>query len=332
MKYLKQLLKKAYWQEGNVSLKLFFVRQYMKHGFYRQHVFEDPKLHTDMYYFRAYKKHINWENPDKLDEKLGILKCKYGHNELSVQCADKYRVREYIEKRGLGYILNELYGVWDTWEDIDISSLPEKFALKRNNDAGGVLVVDNKAAADLKERVKKLGEGMNRECGLGAAELQYSRIEPCFIAEKYIGNNDGSFPYDYKFFCMNGKVRYILVCIGREKGKKMLRFIVDRDFILCPIMQGEQIVTNEEIQKYKPSILPEMLKIAETLSEPFPFVRVDLYDYNGKVLFGEMTFTPMGAVNGYINKEGQLLLGKYLDVSQKAFSREFINADIKERV
>lgn len=179
----------------------------------------------------------------------------------------------------------------------------------------------------MKEKIEKLGKGMVRNYGLIYAEYQYQYIEPCYVCEKYIEDETGNYPNDYKFFVMNGKARYILVCIGREEKGKMLRFMTDRDFRLFPVMPGEKQVTEEEIQQYRPEILNEMIFVAERLAKPFPFVRVDLYQYEGKVLFGELTFTPMGAMNTYINTIGQWIMGSYLDISEEAFSARIKSAD-----
>ena len=196
---------------------------------------------------------------------------------------------------------------------------------------GGLIVKDKKKEKDLDEKVEKLGKGMVRDCGLIFAEYQYQYIEPCYICEKYIENEDGRYPYDYKFFVMNGKARYILTCIGREEKGKMLRFMTDRDFRLFPVMPEERQVTDEEIQQYRPQVLNEMISAAERLAEPFPFVRVDLYQYEGKVLFGELTFTPMGCMNTYINTIGQQIMGSYLDISEKTYSARIVSADRRRK-
>lgn len=293
----------------------------------------EPARYAEKLYYGHYGKLINWNAPSLLDEKLNILKTGlYLNNKLIIQCTDKYRVREYIAECGLSNILNELYGVWADYKDIDILKLPDSFALKRNNDCGGVLIVKNKEKEPcLKEKIEKLGKEMTLQYGLEYVEYQYQHIEPCYICEKYIETQDGGYPYDYKFFVMNGKARYILVCVGREKEDEMLRFITDREFRLFPVMPDEEQVTNEYIQQYRPEILNEMISVAERLAEPFPFVRVDLYQHDGKALFGELTFTPLGAINSYINMIGQRIMGSYLDVSEEAYSPKIVSADCRRK-
>ncbi len=328
---VKMLCKALKTVHFRVKRKIFFMER--KKGLKEKEIKTEPKKFAEENYYYIYGKHIDWKNPVLFDEKLTILKTGlYFNNELVIQCADKYRVRQYVEECGLKNILNELYGVWTDYKEIDISKIPDKFALKRNNDAGGGLILkDKKRETQLKEKIEKLGEGTVRNYGLIFAEYHYQHIEPCYICEKYIEDESGGYPHDYKFFVMNGKVRYILVCVGRDDKNNMLRFMTDRDFRLFPVMPEERQVTDEEIQQYRPQVLNEMISVAERLAEPFPFVRVDLYQYEEKVLFGELTFTPMGALNTYINSIGQWIMGSYLDISEGAYSTRIVSADRRRK-
>ncbi len=314
-----------------IKRKIFFVKR--KKGLTEREMRTEPEKYGEEIYYYTYGKHIDRKNPVFLDEKLTILKLGlYANNELIIQCSDKYRVRQYVEECGLKHILNELYGVWTDYKEIDVAKLPNQFVIKRNNDTGGILIVkDKKKETHLAEKIEKLGRGMTRDWGLFFAEYQYQYIEPCYICEKYIEDESGGYPNDYKFFVMNGKVRYILVIVGRETKNNMLLFMTDRDFRLFPVMPDEKMVTDEEIQQYRPQILSEMISVAERLAEPFPFVRVDLYQYEGKVMFGELTFTPRGALNTDKNMIGQWIMGSYLDISEKACSARILSADRRRK-
>lgn len=276
-----------------------------------------PEQVSNKKFKACYHRDIDWEQPVMFDEKLMVLKCRqYRKNELVIQCCDKYRVQEYVKACGLGSILNEQYGMWKRAKDIPLEELPDRFVVKRNNDAGGVLVVTDKAKEPrLERKLKELESGLSKKHGILWGELQYQYIKPCLVAEKYIGLEDGSFPYDYKVFCMNGRACCTLVCVGREDHDSLLRFMVDREFQLIDIMcEKEKPQKNEEIQSWKPSGYDKMLAAAEKLAAPFPFVRVDLYEVEGKLLFGEMTFTPMSCINDYFTPEGQQLLGSWLQI------------------
>ena len=283
----------------------------------------NPKRFLNRLFKKHYKRDICWDNPELLDEKLMILNSTvYYKNQTVIDCADKYKVREYVESCGLKHILNTLYGVWDTPDQINIDELPESFVLKKNNDAGGVVVVRDKSEEkELDKKINNLGKNQNRKHGVCNGESHYQYIKPRIICEKYIGEEDGRFPYDYKFFCMNGEVRCALICVDREKKDEVLGlFVVDTNFEIISegnIMSksyGKQY-TSDDILKYRPKLWAELIKTAEILSKPFPFVRVDLYEFQGEILFGELTFTPRGCIHDYFSMEGERLLGRWLEIA-----------------
>ena len=276
-----------------------------------------PRFYSNILFGVAYKKLINWKNPVWFDEKLNCLKCGlYWNNDDIIMCADKYRVREYIESKDLGYILNEIFWNGDDFTNINIEEFPNSFVIKRNNDCGGLVIVTDKDKEEkLDIKMQNLLESESRTFGLSEAEYHYQYITPHYFVEKFLGTSDGHFPYDYKFFCMNGKPRVALICVGREDECDLLRFTVDMNFHLLQYMVGEKYVEDEMIQRFRPQIWEELKCTAEKLAGDFPFVRVDLYDVDSKVVFGEMTFTPMGCRNKYFSEEAQLKLGAMLDIS-----------------
>lgn len=277
---------------------------------------KDPRKFSNHMFKLHYHRNIDWENPVLFDEKCMVLKCtKYYKNDQIIQCSDKYRVREYVISCGLEHTLNDLLGVWDDASQINIEELPKQFALKCNNDCGGVLVVSDKdMETNLQARIKKLNSRLTRKYGVNTGEIHYQDIKPCIICEKYIGEKDGSFPNDYKFYCMNGKVRCVLVCKNRDDKDKFDTFMVDEQFKLLDIRKNQFVHTDEELEAEKPALFEEMIKTAEILAKPFPFVRVDLYNFENKVLFGELTFTPHGCIHDHISLEGQRLLGSWMEI------------------
>jgi len=276
----------------------------------------DPHKFSNRIFKKQYHRDIDWNNPVLFDEKCMVLKCtKYLKNDQIVQCTDKYRVREYVTSCGLERTLNDLLGVWDDASQINIDELPNQFVLKCNHDSGGVLVVpDKEREKNLQARIEKLNARLKRRYGVRTGEIHYQDIKPCIICEKYIGEDDGSFPSDYKFYCMNGKVRCVLVCKNRDDRDKLDTFMVDEQFKLLDIRRNQFVHTDEELEAEKPALFEEMIKTAEILAEPFPFVRVDLYAFDNKVLFGELTFTPHACIHGRISMEGQKLLGSWMEI------------------
>lgn len=292
----------------------FILKRYRKSKLWTKNVTKNLPLHQKFMYWEFCQKWPNLKTPKTFDEKLLYLNSHdYFGDPLVSKCADKIAVQDYVREKGYPDILNELYGTYTPDETIDTSIFPDSFVLKRNNDCNSFIIVkDKNKEKNLDARIKKLQAGFTNTFGYSTCECHYRDIPHKVLVEKYMEDSHGNFPPDYKFFCMNGVPEYLLICIGRNDHDNMLRFVVDMDFNLVPIMPDEKPITNEEIQQYKPENFDKMKEIATKLSEDFPFVRCDLYDFDGKIVFGELTFTPMGCFNHYFSEEGQLLLGNKL--------------------
>lgn len=269
-----------------------------------------PKLYSKMLYKKNLKKELNLKNPTLFNEKLMYLKLNdYYKNKLISDCADKYEVRKYIKKCGCGEILNELYGVYDSVEDIKWDELPNKFVLKCNHGCGFNIICDDKLKLDVKEAKKKLKKWMKERFGYATCELHYLDIEPKIICEKYLETKDGILPNDYKIYCFNGEPKIILVCTEREKKLKLSFF--DTEWNVMDI--GTEKYKSESIPE-KPKNLEKMLEDARKLSKDFKFVRADFYECEDKVIFGELTFTPAGCYATYYNEKGNEVLGNMLKI------------------
>lgn len=272
-----------------------------------------PKLTSKIYYETKLKKKLNLKKPVTFNEKLMWLKLnEYEHNELITQCADKYKVREYVKKCGCNEILNELIGVYDNVDDIDFEKLPDKFVLKCNHAAGYNIICKDKSKLDINKTKKQLKKWMKSNYWKYVAELQYKNIDKKIVCEKFLDSKDGNAIEDYKIYCFNGKPLFCMVCIERNLGKPKYYFM-DRDWRLMRINPaGINAPDNFKIDK--PACVEKMYMYAEKLSKPFKFVRTDFYDYNGKIIFGELTFTPAGCVDGnYVNCV-QEKLGKMIQI------------------
>lgn len=272
-----------------------------------------PTLATKYFYKKNVGKSLNLSNPKDFKEKLQWLKLNtYYNNPLITQCADKVEVRKYIAKKGLSDILNEVIGIYSSFDEIDWEELPNKFALKGNHGCGYNLICDDKGKLD-KNIVKHQVEGwMHEKYWLRYAEVNYKFIKPQIIIEKYLDTDQGFLPYDYKFYCFNGKPECVLVMVGREQ--EMHAAFMDMKYNVISLNEKYSIKDFQIPEK--PKCFDKMVEIAGILSKDFPFVRVDLYDNDGKVVFGELTFTPAG---GYrtsettINKNGyQITMGELL--------------------
>lgn len=275
-----------------------------------------PEKLIKVWYKQKYKRDIDLVNPKTIDEKINWMKL---HSDISLwtKCADKVEVRKFIEERGLGHVLNTIYGVYDRAEDIDFDSLPDSFVLKTSNGGGGkqVLIVKKKAELKISETRKLLNRWLKQEVGYIYYEPQYFGIKPRIIAEKYIKPecNEVSL-VDYKFHCFNGEVTSVLLCSDRELNESVHYSVYDMGWNLHPKNVIEKYRTNQTYPK--PFSFEKMIEFSRVLSKGIPYVRIDWYDVNGNPVFSEMTFTPAGGFQHAYSCEYLEELGRYLDLKQ----------------
>ncbi len=266
-----------------------------------------PKFSAILLFIYKTHKKPNLKNPKTFNEKTTKLKLTYKDNMLVSQCADKYGVREYIKSKGLENILNELYLVCDTPEEIDFSKLPDKFALKCTHGCGYNIICDDKNKLNIEKAKKKLKKWLKEKCGLASTELQYLNIKPRIICEKYLCTEKGKLPLDYKIYCFKGKPECILVCSEREKKLKLSYYDLN-----WKRLEYETECWSAQKDIDKPKNLEKMLDYASKLSEDFEFVRVDFYNDEGKIIFGELTFTPAACCAPYYTEKANIELGKLM--------------------
>ncbi|MCQ2279806.1 MAG: hypothetical protein MJZ49_03260 [Bacteroidales bacterium] len=233
------------------------------------------------------------KNPNTLDEKIQWMKLHYyKDNALVCQCADKFRVREYVASCGLDFILNDLIATYKSAAEINWDALPEKFVLKWNFGCGGNVICADKSKLDKQQAVSELNYFQKIKAHLIAAEPQY-KMEKVLLCEKFIETADGNAPVDYKFYCFNGVAKYVLCCVGRGEREKPAFFFFDRNWQLQRLNRSS-LNLPDDFTVPKPDGMDQLFEYAEKLSAPFPFVRADFYLENGKAYFGELTFTPGG--------------------------------------
>ena len=253
------------------------------------------------------------KNPQTSNEKILWLKLNtYYKNPLVTQCADKYAVREYVQKQGCGEILNELYGAWTNPDDIDFNALPDKFVLKNNYFYHMNLVVTDKSKLDIPATRKMLKEWLKSDGHLLRSEMQYAAIPKKIIAEKFIETEDGLAPADYKIYCCNGKPLYVMVCIGREQNVKPKFYYFDIKGNLQRELTRDGLKAPKDFKYDIPAGWDEMIKYAEKLSAPFPFVRADFYLEKRQVIFGELTFTPAAGLDAGKLHTTDLIIGEHI--------------------
>lgn len=266
-----------------------------------------------MYQARMDKK-LDLNNPTTFNEKLQWLKL-YDRNPLYPTLVDKYEVREYVKNKIGNQYLVPLLGVWDNFQDIDFSKFPNQFVLKTTHDSGGVVICSDKNKIDKIEVKKKINNSLRRNYYYGKREWPYKNVNPLIISEEYLNDEKSDELKDYKFFCFNGEVKVILVVEGIGSTKNPKRNFYDEEWNLLPF--NEEGASNITKKVDKPKNYSEMIEIAEKLSQDISFVRVDLYEVNDKIYFGELTFTPQAGFNKFDPDEYDSILGSWLNLPQK---------------
>lgn len=270
-----------------------------------------PALLVRLRYLARFHRLPHLRHPRDLNEKILHLKL-YSDTSLWTVCADKYRVRQYVEERGLGQYLVPLLGAWTKVEDIDFTALPPALIFKANNgDGKGTnLIVRDLPTADHAALRSTLTRWLTlRHIGALSAEPQYRGIPPMIIAEELLPLPQGeAWMVDYKIWCFNGKPCCILTCSERDADGVGL-MVYDLDWQAHP--EHMRACGDHRIAPLlpRPEGLDEMLRVAERLAEGFPEVRVDLYNIEGRIYFGELTFTSLGGMMNYFTPTFLRLLG-----------------------
>ena len=268
---------------------------------------------------------LDLKNPQTFNEKLQWLKLNDRKTEYTTM-VDKYEVKKYIaEKIGEEYVIPTL-GVWDNFDDIDIDLLPNQFVLKCTHDSGGLVICKDKSKLDIAKAREKINKALTRRFYYFGREWPYKAVKPRIIAEKYMVDESVSELRDYKFFCFGGVCKCLKVDFDR--------FIEHRANYYDP--QGNLLDLGEKIcppNKEKVIVLPDnkekMLQLAEKLSTNIPFLRVDFYDVNGKIYFGELTFFPASGWGEFTDKKWDYKLGEWIKLPDSIggcilLTREFV--------
>lgn len=266
------------------------------------------KAFIRLVYFIFFRKKINLKHPVTFNEKLNWLKIN-NRKEIYCRMVDKFEVKQYVKEHiGDKYII-ESYGVWDTFEDINFNELPNKFVLKCTHDSGSVVICKDKEHFDYKKAREKLKKGLKNNLFYWGREWPYKTVKPRIIAEKYLEDLADNDLKDYKFFCFDGNVKFLKVDFGRFTDHRANYYNLKGELLnigefVCPPDPNYKIVFPENFE--------EMIQLAKKLSTGFPFLRVDLYNVNNSIYFGELTFYPASALSPFINFSSDILLGQYI--------------------
>lgn len=270
-----------------------------------------PVLANKIMYMVLMNRNMNLKKPQTFNEKINWLKLyNYPENQLVIKCTDKYAVREYVESKGLSSILNDLYGVYENVSEINWDKLPNEFVLKCNHGCGYNIICDDKNKLNINKSNKNLKKWMNENFALVSCEPHYSKIDRKIICERYLGKDI----LDYKFFCFKGKPEFLYIsraCNGSHHGLKVDFFSMEGNKM--PFKRSDHdsfdtlpnMISNLEYAK----------KICRILSQDFEFVRVDLFEVEGKIYFSELTFSPSSGMMPIEPIEYDKKLGEMIDLN-----------------
>lgn len=272
-----------------------------------------PAYETKRIYRYNFGKECNLDHPVTINEKLQYLKLNdYYKNDTVTMCVDKYRIREYLTEKKLEHLCPKLYGVYDSAAEIDWNALPDSFVIKCNHGCGYNILCPDKSRLDIKESLRLLKQWMKEDYWKEFAEVQYRYVKKKIIAEEYLGDELQT----YKFYCFNGIPKVLYVSENGENGEKdkYLNYY-SMDWEMLPYCLSGHV--RKTLPHPKPEHMEELVRYAEILSRDFPFVRVDLYDVNGRVYISELTFIPTGGYMQLTPEGTDVEWGNWLDVKQK---------------
>ena len=266
---------------------------------------------------RMYKiqmgKELDLENPVYYTEKLQWLKL-YDHRPEYTTMVDKYAVKEYVAGRiGEQYVI-PLLGVWERADQIDFDALPSQFVLKTTHDSGALVICKDKSKLDKQAAIKKLDHFMQRRYYDCNREWPYKNVKPRIIAEKYMEDSSYKELRDYKFFTFGGVPKVLYIAQGRGKGEPTVADFFDMDFNHLPFTIDHDMA---DVPPDKPVCFEEMKRLAALLSEGTPQLRVDFYEVDGKVYFGEMTFFHCSGMEAFHPQEWDKIFGEWVTLPQK---------------
>lgn len=257
---------------------------------------------------------LNLDSPKTFNEKIQWLKMHDRKPEYTIM-VDKYAVRKYIaDTIGEEYLI-PLLGVWDNPDDIDFDILPDKFVLKCNHNSGlGMCICKDKSKLDIEKAKAGLRKGMQQDYYLTSREWPYKNVSRKIVCEKYMEDWQVHELIDYKFMCFNGEVKCSFTCSERfsDDGLKVTFF--DKDWNVMPF---ERHYPASQNPPKKPINYDKMIQFSEQLSKEIPFVRVDFYEINGRLFFGELTFYPGSGFEEFTPEEWDYRLGSWLQLPKE---------------
>ena len=287
-------------------------KQLLKKIKYSMRILPD-KMYLQIYYFAQFHKFINFKNPKTYNEKLNWLKIN-DRDPKYTKMVDKYEAKEYVKDIiGEEYIIPTL-GVWDNFDEIDFDKLPNQFVLKCTHDSEGLVIVKDKSKLNIEEAKKKIEKAMKYNFFYIGREYPYKNIKPRIIAEQYMEDKKYHGLRDYKFFCFEGDVKALFIATDRGIGETKFDYY-DINFNHLDIIQH---YPNSKKKIDKPKNYDKMIELSKKLSKGLKHVRVDWYEVNGKLYFGEITFYHFSGLQPFNDIKWDNMFGDWISLEDKS--------------
>ena len=261
---------------------------------------------------QCYGYELNLKNPKTYSEKLSWLKL-YDRKDIYTKMVDKYEAKKYVaDIIGDEYII-DTYGIYDNFDDIDFDKLPDKFVMKCTHDSGGIVICKDKSKLDIEKTSEKIEKYLNRSFYYLYREWPYKNVKPRIIIEKYLEDKKQGQLIDYKFYCFNGEPKFLYISHILENHDVDKKSFADLNYNKIDLKMGE---TQEfDALPEKPLNFEKMIEIAKKLSKAKAFMRVDLYEVEGKIYFSELTLYPSAALRRVTPEKYEKILGDWLEIS-----------------
>ena len=271
---------------------------------------KDDEKYIRFHYRLRMNEKLNLDNPKNFNEKIQWLKLN-NRKDIYVSMVDKYAAKKYVSNIiGDEYIIKNL-GVYNKFEEINFDELPEQFVIKSTHDSGGIVICKDKKNLDIKSAKKKINKSLKRKFYLSGREWPYKNVVPRIIIESFMCDSNKDELIDYKFFCFNGEPKMILTCSERFSSNNMCKTFFDNNWNVLPITENKHRI-DKSIKR--PINFDKMLEFSKKLAVNIPFVRIDWYEVNKKLYFGEITFFPNSGFEKFEPEEWNEKLGSWINL------------------
>lgn len=301
-------------KNNNVFLYYLWTEYIRRKGLKLLNQLSDVEEINRLYKMKSGGRLPNLEKPELFSEKMQWLKLNYRNKKMPI-AADKYKVRQLVKDKGYADTLNELLFVFEDVKDIDLSTLPKQFVIKATHGSGWNLIVRDKSKINWFWWRKILKSWLKHNIFWAGREWVYKDLKPRLICEKFLTDKSGDL-IDYKFHCFNGAPIYIQANNGRGKKRHAQNFY-DLDWNLQAF--GKDLTPLKDVFIEKPTQLNKMITMAKDYAKDFPYVRVDFYEVNNKIIFGELTFFPNSGMPDFKPSEYDKVWGDLLTLPEKNY-------------